>query len=61
MVLSVLVINFGRVKQWRASVTSSLAEKTQENKEGNGEMILIQAVAISPYNRAHEKIPKSIM
>lgn len=39
-----------------AAVTLSLAE----NKEGNGETIVIQASAISPSNRAREKIPKFI-
>lgn len=38
----------------------SLAMKYSGNKGEDGKMILIQAVAILPYNRAYEEIPKNI-
>ena len=38
----------------------SLAMKDSGNKRENGEMSLIQAVAISPNKRAYEEIPKNL-
>lgn len=38
----------------------SLAMKYSGSKGEGGKMILIQAVAILPYNRAYEEIPKNI-
>lgn len=48
--------------QWRIAVSVvSGHEILRKTKGKNGKMILIQAVAISPYNRAYEIIPKNMM